>query len=61
MGIVADEILELQRAFDDAELRGDAGRLGDLLADDFLSIGETVRRITVRPPRTEGLHGQARQ
>jgi hypothetical protein len=40
MGTVADDILELQRAFDDAELRGDAARLGDLLADDFLSIGE---------------------
>jgi hypothetical protein len=37
---VADDILEFQRAFDDAELRGDAGRLGELLADDFLSIGE---------------------
>jgi hypothetical protein len=35
MGIVEDDILELQRAFDDAELRGDADRLRDLLADDF--------------------------
>ena len=40
MDAVADDILELARAFDDAELRGDAGRLGGLLADDFLSIGE---------------------
>jgi hypothetical protein len=40
MGTVADDILELQRAFDDAEMHGDAGRLGALLADDFLSIGE---------------------
>jgi hypothetical protein len=40
MGTVADDILELQRAFDDAELRGDANRLDALLADDFLSIGE---------------------
>ena len=40
MGVVADEILELQGAFDNAELRGDAGRLDSLLADDFLSIGE---------------------
>lgn len=40
MDIVADEILELQDAFDDAELRGDAVRLDSLLADDFLSIGE---------------------
>jgi hypothetical protein len=36
----ADVILELQRAFDDAELRGDADRLDALLADDFRSIGE---------------------
>ena len=40
MGAMADDILELQRAFDDAELRGDANRLDALLADDFLSIGE---------------------
>jgi len=37
---VADDILELQRAFDDAELHGDAARLEALLADDFASIGE---------------------
>jgi ketosteroid isomerase-like protein len=37
---VADDILELQRAFDDAELHADTGRLAALLADDFLSIGE---------------------
>ena len=37
---VADDILEFQRAFDDAELQADAGRLAGLLADDFLSIGE---------------------
>ena len=40
MGTVTDDILELQRAFDDAEMHGDAGRLGALLADDFQSIGE---------------------
>jgi hypothetical protein len=40
MTAVSDDILELERAFDDAELHGDAGRLGALLADDFLSIGE---------------------
>jgi ketosteroid isomerase-like protein len=40
MVAVADKILELQRDFDDAELRGDADRLDALLADDFLSIGE---------------------
>jgi hypothetical protein len=40
MDAVADDILELQRAFDDAELRGDAERLDGMLADDFLSIGE---------------------
>jgi ketosteroid isomerase-like protein len=37
---MADDILELQRAFDEAEIHGDAERLGALLADDFLSIGE---------------------
>lgn len=37
---MADDILKLQRAFDDAELRADADRLNALLADDFLSIGE---------------------
>ncbi len=37
---MTDDILELVRAFDDAELLGDAERLGSLLADDFLSIGE---------------------
>ena len=40
MGTVEDDILQLQRAFDDAEMHGDAGRLGALLADDFQSIGE---------------------
>jgi hypothetical protein len=40
MRTVADDILELQRAFGDGELRADADRLGDLLADDFLSIGK---------------------
>ena len=37
---MTDEILALQAAFDDAELRGDTGRLESLLADDFRSIGE---------------------
>jgi hypothetical protein len=40
MDAVADNVLGLQQAFDDAELRGDASRLDALLADDFLSIGE---------------------
>jgi hypothetical protein len=40
MGTVEDDILQLQRAFDDAEMHGDADRLDALLADDFLSIGE---------------------
>jgi hypothetical protein len=40
MVAAADDILALRRAFDDAELRGDADRLDALLADDFLSIGE---------------------
>jgi|tagenome__1003787_1003787.scaffolds.fasta_scaffold18516117_2 hypothetical protein len=34
-----DEIRELQERFDRAELEGDAGTLGELLADDFASIG----------------------
>jgi hypothetical protein len=38
--LVSDEILVLQRAFEDAELRADAEHLGALLVDDFLSIGE---------------------
>jgi Domain of unknown function (DUF4440) len=37
---VADDILALQRAFDEAELSADVARLGELLAEDFLSIGE---------------------
>ena len=40
MGAVADDILSSGRAFDDAELRGDADRLDALLADGFLSVGE---------------------
>jgi hypothetical protein len=40
MGAVADEILDLRQAFDEAELCGDADRLNGLLADDFLSSGE---------------------
>jgi hypothetical protein len=42
---VVDDILELQRAFDDAELRADTDLLNDLLADDFLSIGERGFRL----------------
>jgi hypothetical protein len=38
--LVVDEILELQRAFDGAELRADRQRLDALLVDDFRSIGE---------------------
>lgn len=38
--MVSDEILVLQRSFDDAELHADTQRLGALLVDDFLSIGE---------------------
>ena len=45
---MADDILELQRAFDEAELRGDAGRLDALLADDFLSIGEQGYQLDKR-------------
>jgi hypothetical protein len=48
VGAVADDILELQQAFDDAELRGDADRLDALLADDFLSIGEQGYQLAKR-------------
>jgi len=48
MTSMADDILELQRAFDDAELRADAGRLDELLADDFLSIGEQGYQLDKR-------------
>jgi hypothetical protein len=34
------EAERLRQAFDEAELRGDTDTLQDLLADDFLSIGE---------------------
>jgi hypothetical protein len=37
---VTADILDLYRAFTDAELRADTSRLEDLLADDFRSIGE---------------------
>ena len=58
MGGVADDILELQRAFDDAELNGDAEQLGDLLADDFLSIGEQGFQLGKR--EWIGRHGEFR-
>ena len=35
-----NDIRELQRAFDDAELHADTDRLNALLADDFMSIDE---------------------
>ncbi|GAB7036898.1 MULTISPECIES: nuclear transport factor 2 family protein [Catenuloplanes] len=34
------DVYDLQRAFDEAELRGDAESLDGMLADDFRSIGE---------------------
>jgi hypothetical protein len=40
---VADDILALQRAFDEAEPNADVARLGELLAEDLLSIGEQGR------------------
>jgi hypothetical protein len=36
---IQDQILDLQQAFDRAELRADAATLGELIADDFTSIG----------------------
>jgi hypothetical protein len=56
--LVDDETLELQRAFDDAELFGDVERLGALLADDFLSIGE--RGFMLDKERWIGRHGDFR-
>ena len=58
MDAVADDLLELQRAFDDAELRGDAERLGGLLADDFLSIGEQGYQLGKQ--ECVGRHGEFR-
>jgi len=37
---VISDVHRLRRAFDEAELRADAGALNALLADDFRSIGE---------------------
>ncbi len=48
MGAVADEILDLRQAFDEAELDGDADRLNELLADDFMSIGEQGYQLSKR-------------
>jgi Domain of unknown function (DUF4440) len=48
MGAMADDILELRRAFDEAELRGDADRLDALLADDFPPIGEQSHQLGKR-------------
>jgi hypothetical protein len=52
------DILELQQAFDDAELRADASRLASLLADDFLSIGEQGYQLDKR--QWIGRHGDFR-
>jgi hypothetical protein len=54
--VADDDILEFHRAFDDAELRGDAGRLGELLADDFQSIGEQGFQLGKR--EWIGRHGE---
>jgi hypothetical protein len=48
MSAVADDILELRQAFDDAELRGDAHRIDALLANDFLPIGEQSYQLGKR-------------
>jgi hypothetical protein len=37
---VADDIVALHRELNEAELRGDLARIRELLADDFMSIGE---------------------
>lgn len=49
-----DDILTLQRTFDDAELRADTERLEALLVDDFLSIGE--RGFVLDKKRWVGRH-----
>ena len=45
---MADEILDLRQAFDEAELCGDADRLNELFADDFLSIGKQDYQLSKR-------------
>jgi hypothetical protein len=52
MGSVADEILDLRQAFDEAGLCGDADWLDALLADDFLSIGEQGYQLGKRSGST---------
>jgi hypothetical protein len=41
-------VRQLQQAFDDAELRADTDSLRDLLADDFISIGERGFQLNKR-------------
>jgi hypothetical protein len=45
---VEDDILELARAFDNAEMDGDVAGLDALLADDFLSIGDQGVQLSKR-------------
>lgn len=55
---MTDDILELRRAFDEAELHADTDRLQDLLADDFVSIGE--RGFQLGKQQWIGRHGDFR-
>lgn len=55
---VTDDILALQRAFDEAELTADVARLGELLAEDFLSIGE--QGFVLSKPEWIGRHREFR-
>jgi hypothetical protein len=45
---VTTHIQQLQQSFDDAELHADTGRLHQLLADDFVSIGERGFKLDKR-------------
>jgi ketosteroid isomerase-like protein len=55
---VSDDILDLQRAFDEAELSADVARLEELLAEDFMSIGE--QGFVLGKPEWIGRHGEFR-
>jgi hypothetical protein len=58
MGAVADDILELQRAFDDAELHGDAGRLlaGQLWAVPLSNDRHACGRVLHVPATADSLY-----
>ena len=55
---VADDIITLQQAFDEAELHADVARLEELLTEDFLSIGE--QGFLLNKQQWIGRHGEFR-